>query len=122
MVRRQAGVGRAREPNNEEVRCTASDADPPLVRLILGYVVGVRSLWGPGIGSAAASAGLRYGFSELSLKEMWAEALDANSPSVDILRRIGMRQNGFREQAVYRGHTTRYRQFSVTADESRCQN
>ena len=83
----------------------------------LGYLIGERRLWGRGVGTAAAAAGLHHGFTEIGLREIWAEALDANDASVRILRRLGMRETGTGDSATYLGEPTHYRQFTITADE-----
>ena len=77
----------------------------------LGFVIGERALWGQGLGTAAASAGLRHGFVTLGLTQIWAEALDANTASVRILQRLGMRETGIGDQGVYLGRPSIYRQF-----------
>ncbi|MDO5740638.1 MAG: GNAT family N-acetyltransferase [Ornithinimicrobium sp.] len=81
----------------------------------LGFLVGPREVWGQGLGMAAASAGLRYGFHELGLKEIWAEALEANHASIRILQKLGMTGNGWGEVDTHLGRPSRYRQFSITA-------
>jgi RimJ/RimL family protein N-acetyltransferase len=83
----------------------------------LGYVIGERRLWGGGVGTAAAAAALHHGFVTMGLHEIWAEALDANEASVRILRRLGMRETGSGDGGTYLGEQTRYRQFTMTADE-----
>ncbi|MDQ0375550.1 GNAT family N-acetyltransferase [Cellulomonas humilata] len=83
----------------------------------LGFLVGERRLWGRGVGTAAAAAGLHHGFAEVGLREIWAEALDANEASVRILRRLGMRETGTGDRGSYLGEHTHYRQFVMTADE-----
>lgn len=52
----------------------------------LGFLIGPRETWGHGLGLAAATAGLRYGFQELGLKEIWAEALEMNHASIRTCR------------------------------------
>ncbi|MGW7683593.1 GNAT family N-acetyltransferase [Kribbella sp. NPDC054772] len=86
-------------------------------RLELGFVIGERRLWGRGIGTAAAAAGLSYGFGTLGLSEIWAEALDANRGSVTILRRLGMTETGTGAGGEYMGQGSFYRQFLITADQ-----
>lgn len=60
----------------------------------LGFVVGDRSRWGRGLGFAAASAACAYGFEELRLTSITAEVAAANRRSVEILHRLGMREQG----------------------------
>ncbi len=83
----------------------------------LGFVIGERALWGQGLGTAVASAGLRHGFVALGLSEIWAEALDANAASVRILERLGMRETGVGDPATYLGQPSHYRQFTISRDE-----
>lgn len=61
-----------------------------------------------------ARAGLAYGFDVLKLRTIWAEAIDANTASVAILRRIGMREIGFGGEAEFLGVCSRYRQFELS--------
>lgn len=83
----------------------------------LGYTIGGRDRWGRGLGTAAAAAGLTYGFTELGLDEIWAEALDAHAASVRILQRLGMRETGRGDRRSFLDRTTHYRQFVINADE-----
>lgn len=82
----------------------------------LGFLVGPREAWGRGLGMAAASAGLRYGFQELGLKEIWAEALQANRASIHILQKLGMIETGWGDAETYLGQPSRYRQFVIAAE------
>lgn len=82
----------------------------------LGFLVGPRELWGQGLGRAAASAGLRYGFQELGLKEIWAEALDANRAPIRILQKLGMTETGWGDIDTHLGRPSRYRQFAIAAE------
>src|SRR5262245_15517915 len=54
----------------------------------LGYVVGPSARWGQGLGTAIARLGLEYGFDELGLEEIVAEAVDANRGSIRILQKL----------------------------------
>ncbi|WP_300083593.1 GNAT family N-acetyltransferase [Propioniciclava sp.] len=83
----------------------------------LGYVVGGRDRWGQGLGHAVAFAGLEWGFGSLGLAEIWAEAIDANVPSVRILERLGMRETGRGGDATFLGRNSFYRVFTLTATE-----
>ncbi|QDO88092.1 GNAT family N-acetyltransferase [Ornithinimicrobium ciconiae] len=80
----------------------------------LGFLVGPRSRWGQGLGLALARAGVAHGFEELGLREIWAEAYDANRASIRILQELGMTETGLGEVGTYLGQPTRYRQFTVT--------
>ncbi|MEO6998360.1 MAG: GNAT family N-acetyltransferase [Terracoccus sp.] len=80
----------------------------------LGFVIGERALWGRGLGTAAASAGLHHGFVAMSLRQIWAEALDANRASVRILEHLGMQETGVGEQGTYLRQPSHYRQFTIS--------
>ena len=54
---------------------------------------------------------------KMHLTEIWAEALEANVASIAILRRLGMRETGLGAQGEYSGTVSRYRQFSLAADD-----
>ena len=69
----------------------------------LGYVVGPSNRWGQGLGGAVARLGLEYGFGELGLDEIWAEAVDANKASIRILLSLGMTETGRGEDEVFLG-------------------
>lgn len=83
----------------------------------LGFVIGPRALWGRGIGTQAARAGLLHGFTVMHLQEIWAEALEANVASTVILSKVGMTETGPGPNGEYAGIPSRYRQFSINADE-----
>lgn len=83
----------------------------------LGYVIGGRERWHRGIGTLAATAGLAYGFKVLKLHTIWAAAVDANTASVAILRRIGMRETGRGHESEFLSVHSFYRQFEITDAE-----
>lgn len=83
----------------------------------LGYVVGGRDRWGRGLGSLVARAGIVYGFEVLRLQTIWAEAVDANTASVAILRRVGMRETGLGAETTFLGVRSRYRRFELSEAE-----
>jgi len=83
----------------------------------LGYVIGARSRWGRGLGTAAARAGLDHAFDRLGLAVVTAEALAANERSVRILQRLGMIETGRGDDAVYLDRPTHYRQFMITRED-----
>jgi RimJ/RimL family protein N-acetyltransferase len=80
----------------------------------LGYVIGRRELWGRGLGTRAARAGLALAFDELGLDTVEGQALAANPGSVRILQRLGMIETGRGDDVVYLGRTTYNRQFMIT--------
>ncbi|GAA1584888.1 GNAT family protein [Kribbella hippodromi] len=80
----------------------------------LGYTIGPSARWGHGLGRTAAGLGLEYGFQELGLREIWAEAVDANQASIRILTALGMTETGRGHEEQFLGATTFYRQFKIT--------
>lgn len=82
----------------------------------LGFVVGPSSRWHQGLGTAAARAGLSYGFTTLGLSAIWAEAVEANASSVRILRRMGMTETGAGSAEAFLGAPSRYVRFSLSRD------
>ena len=82
----------------------------------LGFVVGPSSRWHQGLGTAAAMAGLSYGFTVLGLSLIWAEAVEANTGSLRILRRIGMRETGPGSAETFLDVPSRYVRFSLSRD------
>jgi RimJ/RimL family protein N-acetyltransferase len=83
----------------------------------LGFVIGPSHRWGQGLGRRAAAAGLAYGFGELALDRMWAEALVANTASVRILRSLGMRETGRGAPGVFLGEDSYYLQYRTGRPE-----
>ena len=83
----------------------------------LGYLVGSRDHWGRGWGGAIAASGLDHGFRVLGLDEIWAEAVDANAPSVRILQRLGLTETGRGDDATFLGEPTYHRTFAITRAE-----
>ena len=61
----------------------------------------------------AAEAGLAYGFKELGLERIWAEALTANTASVRILRSLGMQETGRGAPGMFLGEDSYFLQFSI---------
>jgi len=78
----------------------------------LGYVIGPSSNWRRGLGGAAASAGLAYGFGTLCLEHVWAEARASNRASVRIRENLSMR-----ETTDARPGRAGMRRFEITAVE-----
>lgn len=115
------------EPPDGLVRLAAEDADRELVGYVdlhgsnpgereLGFVIGPSRHWGSGLGRRAAEAALTYGFKELTLECVWAEALAANIASVKILRSVGMQETGEGGPGVFLGKDSYYLQFRTTRD------
>ena len=112
-------------PRDDLLRLAAVDEAEDLVGYVdfmsfedgrreLGYLVGSRADWGAGWGTAIAAVGLDHGFSVLGLREIWAEAMDANAPSVRILQRLGMTETGRGGDDTFLGEPTYYRRFAIT--------
>lgn len=115
-----------RSPSTELIRLAAV-ADDELVGYVdlhgtdptrreLGYAIGRRDLWGRGLGTRAARAGLAHAFDELDLEAVDGQALAANPRSVRILQRLGMIETGRGEDVGYLGRTTHNRQFMITRE------
>jgi len=85
----------------------------------LGFVIGERSRWSRGLGRLAAAAGLDHGFDQLGLREIWAEAFDADQRSVRILQRLGLVETGSGDEGVFLDRPTYYRRFAITAGDWR---
>ncbi|MDN3496631.1 GNAT family protein [Planococcus sp. APC 4015] len=83
----------------------------------LGFVIGPSARWGNGLGSAAAHAGLAYGFEVIGLSVVWAEAVQSNTASMRILQKIGMNDAGPGCEEEFLGIMSRYSRFSLTRDE-----
>lgn len=90
--------------------------DEPGVRE-LGYVIGPSSAWRRGWATQAAREALEVGFGELGLDRIWAEAVTANTASVRVLERIGMRRTGFGDVHAFLGETSRYERFEIRRTE-----
>lgn len=80
----------------------------------LGYVVGPSNRWGQGLGREIAHCGLKLGFKDLELDELWAEAVDANTASIRILSALGMTETGRGDDEPFLGEPSFYRQFTIT--------
>lgn len=117
-------VRQVEDPPAELVRLAAEDADGELVGYVdlhgldpgekeLGFVVGPSGRWGQGLGRRAAEAGLVYGFEELSLDRIWAEAVAANIASVRILRSLGMQETGPGGPGTFLHEDRYYLQFRI---------
>lgn len=110
------------DPSDGLIRLAVEDADDDLVGYVdlhgtnpgekeLGFVIGPSYRWGQGLGQRAARAGLAYGFNELALNCIWAEALVANTASVRILQSLGMQETGTGGPGVFLGEESYYLQF-----------
>lgn len=60
--------------------------------------------WGKGYATEAARAVIRYGFSEMRVHRIWSWCVPDNVGSANVLRKVGMRQEGhLRETDYYKG-------------------
>jgi RimJ/RimL family protein N-acetyltransferase len=64
-----------------------------------------------------ARLGLDWGFGELGLDEIEAQALDANQASVRILVSLGMTEIGRGDDEAFLGVASYYRRFSIRRAE-----
>lgn len=87
------------------------------VRRELGFLIGGRDRWGHGLGRLTAAAGLDYGFDELGLQQVWAEALDANHRSVNILRRLGLDEIDSGTEGVFDAQPSQSRRYAIAAKD-----
>ncbi|MBB5641133.1 GNAT family N-acetyltransferase [Cryobacterium roopkundense] len=116
-------------PDPHLIRLLALEAQDPvgfidlhgsgLAERELGYLVAPSTSWGRGLGTAAARAGIAFGFDGLGLSRIWAEAVEANVASVKVLRRLGMRETGLGSAEDFLGQASRYVQFEISAVEWR---
>lgn len=81
----------------------------------LGFLVGVRDRWGQGLGLQTARAALAHAFDVMQVDQVWAEGLDANTRSVQILRRLGMQETSRGEAGQFLDRPTFYRRFTADA-------
>lgn len=121
-------VRQVEAPPIDLIRLALTNADDDLVGYVdlhgaqpqereLGFLIGPSTRWGRGLGGRAAKAGLAYGFEELSLDSIWAEALIANVASVRILRSLGMQETGPGSDETFLEEQSYYLQFRVNHDE-----
>lgn len=67
----------------------------------LGYWVG-KPYWGKGYGTEAAKALVKYGFEDLQLNKIYAQAFTTNPGSWRIMEKIGLKYEGTLRQHVSR--------------------
>jgi ribosomal-protein-alanine N-acetyltransferase len=69
----------------------------------MGYEIDPRE-WHNGYATEAARAILKFGFEQLHLHRIWAQAIAANVNSIRVLEKLGMRQEGrLRENEFFKG-------------------
>lgn len=69
------------------------DIDPEHLQAELGFWIG-REWWGQGYATEAAREVVRFGFEELGLNRIYAHHMARNPAAGQVLRRIGMQQEG----------------------------
>lgn len=57
-----------------------------------------KSHWGRGLATEAARASLSYGFESLNLSEIYALAFPQNTASQNVMRKLGMRDEGITDR------------------------
>lgn len=76
--------------------------DAELREANIGYELN-PAVWGRGYATEAATAILRFGFTELHLHRVWADCVADNTGSAHVLEKLGMRREAhFREHQYYR--------------------
>ncbi len=73
------------------------DIDREHLQAELGFWIGVP-WWGRGYATEAAFAVLAHGFGDLRLNRIYAHHMVRNAPSGNVLRKIGMKQEGVLRQ------------------------
>lgn len=83
--------------------CGLTIVDKDALQAAMGYVLHC-DFWRRGIGSEAASALMRFGFSELKLHRIFATCDEDNVGSAGVMRKCGMRHEGrFVEERLVKG-------------------
>jgi len=67
-----------------------------------GIVIGEKSAWGKGYGTAALTEVLRIGFAELGLHRIHLDAFAGNARGIRCYEKCGFRQEGLRRQARWK--------------------
>lgn len=75
--------------------------DPNHKRGELGYWIG-KPYWGMGYGTEATRAVIHYGFTQLNLNKIFAQAFEANPGSWRIMEKAGMTYEGTLKQHFFR--------------------
>lgn len=75
------------------------DIDPEHLQAELGFWIG-REWWGSGYATEAAREVVRFGFEELGLNRIYAHHMARNPAAGEVLRRIGMQQEGVLRERV----------------------
>lgn len=84
----------------------------------LGYWIG-RPFWGRGLACAAAGLALRYAFTRLRLREVYAHCLKRNAASARVLSKAGMRYVGDGRMPASKWPDEPVARFTLSRDEWR---
>ncbi len=78
-----------------------------------------RASWGKGLATEGASACLGYGFSKLGLTDIFSFTASTNAPSINVMRKIGLRERGtFEHPNIAEGNPLRpHVLYGITAAE-----
>lgn len=68
----------------------------------LGVLLGDRATWGAGLGTRCVRFAIDYGFEQLALRRLHAEALATNERTLRMFARLGFVEEGRRRQAQLR--------------------
>jgi ribosomal-protein-alanine N-acetyltransferase len=94
--------------------------DPVARSAEFAIVIGERDCWGQGYSKDAACLILRHGFESMNLHRIHCGTTADNEPMLRLARALGMREEGLRRQAAFKGG--RYVdivEFGILADEQR---
>ncbi len=81
-----------------------ADINVQEARASLGYAIGDSSLWGQGLGFLGAQLMLEFAFENLKLERVTAEVNAANTRSLRVLEKLGLKLEGvLRQHETYRG-------------------
>lgn len=64
--------------------------------------IGVKDVWGKGIGTAAISLILEYAFNELNLNRLYLQVFSFNERAIKLYEKMGFIHEGKFRQALYR--------------------
>ena len=87
------------ESTKELIGSIGLDIEKRFNRAELGYWIG-KEYWGRGYCTEAARAILKYGFRQLNLNKITSSHFVRNPASGKVLRKIGMKKEGFFEEHV----------------------
>lgn len=64
--------------------------------------IGVKNMWGKGIGTAALSLIIEFAFSELNLHRIFLKVFSFNERAIKLYEKMGFKREGILRQAFYR--------------------